>query len=145
MNRVGNDHVKDIVPCGGVTVGDNVAKGYFVGKRVVFPDVKNYMRNARKKYGIGNGDVLHAVRVEYDWKPPRCGDDSKSDVEDVYSETAWLSYQNEPVEAQIFIDASLLKDEDYNVYDGYENEDFDLTKEHSTLCNAFDINLRCQS
>ena len=41
-------------------------------------------------------------------------------------------------------DTSLLEDEDYDVYDGYENEAFGLTKQQLTFCNALDITLRGQ-
>nr|GEZ90214.1 ATPase, F1/V1/A1 complex, alpha/beta subunit, zinc knuckle CX2CX4HX4C [Tanacetum cinerariifolium] len=70
--------------------------GYFVGKRAPFPIVKNYIRNSWKKYvnvrvminskgffffkfalieGMKEDDreVLHTVRVEYEWEPPICG------------------------------------------------------------------------
>nr|GFA10367.1 zinc knuckle CX2CX4HX4C [Tanacetum cinerariifolium] len=60
--------------------------GYFVGKRVAFPVVKYYVKNAWKKadrelnedmvFVIPNveddGEVLHTVMVEYEWEPPRC-------------------------------------------------------------------------
>ncbi|GJX77026.1 putative reverse transcriptase domain-containing protein [Tanacetum coccineum] len=39
-------------------------------------------------------------------------------------------------------DASLLEDEDYDTYDGYENDDFELTKEELAFCDVFDITLR---
>ncbi|GJY40201.1 zf-CCHC domain-containing protein [Tanacetum coccineum] len=39
-------------------------------------------------------------------------------------------------------DASLLEDEDYDMYDSYENEVFGLTKEQLALCETFDINLQ---
>ncbi|GJV57907.1 ATPase, F1/V1/A1 complex, alpha/beta subunit [Tanacetum coccineum] len=94
--------------------------GYFVGKRVAFPVVEYYIKNAWKKFGLvrvmmnskgfflfnfasiermngvlenglwadqelkedmviaipnveDDGEVLHTVRVEYEWEPPRCG------------------------------------------------------------------------
>ncbi|GJX84728.1 hypothetical protein Tco_0335502 [Tanacetum coccineum] len=63
--------------------------GYFVGKRVAFPTIENYVKNAWKKFGLVQMDandglsvmatklddeeVLHTVKVEYEWKPPRCG------------------------------------------------------------------------
>nr|GEU48788.1 reverse transcriptase domain-containing protein [Tanacetum cinerariifolium] len=99
----------------------------------------------------GNGEVLHAVRIEYEWKPPRCDlvandvakvdlkvivnpkvascvehvvttssnvnesgkssemviDDSESDAEDVYDETAQF------MASEGANDASLLEDEDF--------------------------------
>ncbi|GKD23314.1 hypothetical protein Tco_1225017 [Tanacetum coccineum] len=39
-------------------------------------------------------------------------------------------------------DASLLEDEDYDIYDGLENDDYDISEEQLTFCDAFDITLR---
>ncbi|GJZ37568.1 hypothetical protein Tco_0583759 [Tanacetum coccineum] len=60
---------------------------YFGGKRVAFSVVEYYVKNVWKKYGIelkeemviaipnveDDGEVFHSVRVDYEWKPPRCG------------------------------------------------------------------------
>ncbi|GJW29033.1 hypothetical protein Tco_0045908 [Tanacetum coccineum] len=36
-------------------------------------------------------------------------------------------------------DASLLEDEDYDIYEGYENDAYDLSDEQLTFYNSFDI------
>ncbi|GJW75794.1 retrotransposon protein, putative, ty1-copia subclass [Tanacetum coccineum] len=39
-------------------------------------------------------------------------------------------------------DASLLEDEDYDIYDDYENNVYDLLEEQLAFCDAYDICLR---
>ncbi|GJT26011.1 hypothetical protein Tco_0895948 [Tanacetum coccineum] len=67
----------------------NSAYGFFLGKWVAYPVVANYVRNTWSKYGladvelkdtimvampklVGEGFYMCAIRVEYEWKPPRC-------------------------------------------------------------------------
>ena len=38
-------------------------------------------------------------------------------------------------------DESLLEDEDFDIYDGYENDAFLLTEQQLAFCNVFDITL----
>nr|GEU44862.1 hypothetical protein [Tanacetum cinerariifolium] len=78
---------------------ENTLYGYFVGKKLAFPLVENYVKNTWMKYGLervmnkkvtaevelamsvvvaipfldGTGHSLETVDVEYEWTPPRCG------------------------------------------------------------------------
>ncbi|GJU66013.1 hypothetical protein Tco_1252272 [Tanacetum coccineum] len=62
-------------------------------------------------------------------------EESDSVVDNVYDEMAQF------MSCGCANDASLLKDGDYDIYDGYENKVFDLTKEKLALCDVFNINL----
>ncbi|GJY37344.1 hypothetical protein Tco_0422722 [Tanacetum coccineum] len=124
----------------------------------------------------GKGGVLHNVRVEYEWKPPRCGicmvfghdedlgpkhvivDMKKQSMKtnDGFQATLRKASRGLTVGlvtsggnvteadielnmAQTFMassskwagggenDASFVEDEDYDLYEGYEDEVFDLT------------------
>ncbi|GJX80885.1 RNA-directed DNA polymerase, eukaryota [Tanacetum coccineum] len=57
-------------------------------------------------------------------------EESDSVVDDVYDEMAQF------MSCGCANDASLLKDGDYDIYDGYENKVFDLTKEKLALCDV---------
>ncbi|GKB67884.1 hypothetical protein Tco_0929296 [Tanacetum coccineum] len=61
-------------------------------------------------------------------------DDNESDMEDVCDETAQFMARGGAN------DASLLEDEDYDIYDGYDLEG--LSKEELAFCEAMDFNLR---
>ncbi|GJY92081.1 hypothetical protein Tco_0507863, partial [Tanacetum coccineum] len=63
-------------------------------------------------------------------------EESDSDVDDVYDKTAQFMTCGGA-------NARLLEDEDYDIYDGYENEVFYLTKKQLVFY-TFDINLRDQ-
>nr|GEW81344.1 zinc knuckle CX2CX4HX4C [Tanacetum cinerariifolium] len=68
----------------------NFLYGYFISKRLAFPVVEWFVRNNWEKYGLtkvmmvrgffffkfssleGTGYTKETIRIEYEWKPPRC-------------------------------------------------------------------------
>ena len=73
------------------------------------------------------------------------GDDSNSDVEDVYDDTAHFmaSSSKRASGSGGANEASLREDEDYDMYDGFEVYAYELTEEHKAFCEAliFVVNL----
>nr|GEZ49679.1 hypothetical protein [Tanacetum cinerariifolium] len=70
-------------------------------------------------------------------------EEPNSKVEDVHDDTARFltSLSNRAGEGAN--DASLLEDDDYDIYDGYDNDAYDgLTEDQLALCDAYDILLR---
>ncbi|GJS59653.1 hypothetical protein Tco_0654437 [Tanacetum coccineum] len=66
-----------------------------------------------------------------------------SEVEDVHDDTApFLASLSNQVGGGAN-DASLLEEEDYDIYDGYQNDPNDgLTKDQLAICDAYDIRLQ---
>nr|GEW20721.1 hypothetical protein [Tanacetum cinerariifolium] len=67
-------------------------------------------------------------------------EESDSEVKDINCDTyRFMSLSNRASRGAN--DASLLEDEDYDIYKGYENDAYDLSDEQLTFYNAFDIHL----
>ncbi|GJW90692.1 zinc knuckle CX2CX4HX4C containing protein [Tanacetum coccineum] len=70
----------------------------------------------------------------------RVDEDSESDVDEVYDESARFMASGSGGTRN----ASVLEDEDYDMYEGYKDDIYDLTEEQKAFCKALDIALRGQ-
>nr|GEW38820.1 reverse transcriptase domain-containing protein [Tanacetum cinerariifolium] len=67
---------------------------------------------------------------------------SYSEVEDIDGDTARFMASLSNRAGGGANDASLLEDEDYGIYDGYNDDAYDLSEKQLVLCKAFNITLR---
>ncbi|GJR15330.1 hypothetical protein Tco_0797982 [Tanacetum coccineum] len=138
------------VPLGKNTRMSNEGDHYIRGdcKKVAFPVVENYVRNARKKYGIVcammNSKGLLFFKfysVEENNKESDVVDkESKSEVEEVYNETAsFMASKSGCGTGRKSLYERWKNDYDDNPYDVEECED--LANEQLAFCDAFDKSL----
>ncbi|GJY86047.1 hypothetical protein Tco_0500073 [Tanacetum coccineum] len=88
-----------------------------------------------------DGYTLSTIRIEYAWKPLGL-EESDSEVEGIDGDIARFMASLVNRAGGGANDASLLEDEDYDIYDDYEIDVYDLSEEQLPFCDAYGIRLR---
>nr|GEV82962.1 hypothetical protein [Tanacetum cinerariifolium] len=93
---------------------------------------------------VGNSNARNDGYVVTD--ATKVGEDIDNNVEDVFDVTAQFmtSLSKWAGGSDGANETSFSGDEDYDMYDGYEDCAYDLTEEHKSFYQAWDINFRCK-